>query len=84
MQSDTFLTIRKIATLFHPEISDLTTEECQKLNLIYSGILDSFNVMNFVLEIEKAFQVQIPAECFEDRRLHRLDSICDIIDDLRP
>ena len=83
MRVDFFDEVCKIGSKFYPEIDKLNLNEKRELNLIYSGLLDSFSVMNFILELEKSFNVQIPASYFEDRRLHRLDQISEIITELQ-
>ena len=59
MNVDFFDEICKIASKFYPEIDQLNLSEKKELNLIYSGLLDSFSVMNFILELEESFNIQI-------------------------
>lgn len=83
LSSEIFSEVCRIVQRYYPDIQTLPVEQCKQLNLIYSGLLDSFSVMNFILEVEDFFDIQIPADYFEDRRMHQLDSICDIIIELK-
>ena len=83
LSKEIFFTVSEVANRFYPGFEKLSLQDRKQLNLIYSGLLDSFAVMNFILEIEAAFDIQIPAHFFEDRRMHQLASLCDIIIELK-
>ena len=83
MSNDIFSDLCEIVQRHYPDVQTLSVEECGHLNLIYSGLLDSFSVMNFILDVEEFFDIQIPADYFEDRRMHQLDTICDIVTELK-
>ena len=51
-------------------------------NLFISGVLDSFDLMEFILLLEERFNISIPAEMFDDRRLQEIGTLPDIVVDL--
>lgn len=49
------------------------------VNIFTSGLLDSFEVMDFILSIEEEFNIDIPADLFDDRRLQEFSTLPDVI-----
>jgi acyl carrier protein len=59
--------------------------EDQKLaeNLFTNGRLDSMALMNFLLDAEAQFGFMFTPESFQDRRLHTISGLGEVIGELR-
>ena len=58
---------------------DIDHRENQEINLFTSGIMDSFELMNFIISLEERFCITVPAECFDDRRFQEIGTMPDVI-----
>ncbi len=64
----------KILTGLHPDVDFLTGK-----TLIDDGILDSFDIISLIAEIDHAFDVQIPAEEIVPENFNSAGALYDLI-----
>lgn len=72
-------TLKSILTELHPEV-DFDRED----DLIEQGILDSFDVVTLVSEIDGALSITIPAEELTPENFHSLDALYALLLRLMP
>lgn len=54
-------------------------EYSDDVKLLDDGILDSFDIVNLVLEINEEFDVEIGVEDVSEENFETVDSICELI-----
>lgn len=54
-------------------------EECDLLEL---GIIDSFDILNIVVELECQFNIEIPAELIIPNNFRRIDNIVMMLEEI--
>ena len=68
----------EILTSFHPEIDFLTAKQ-----LISQGILDSFDIVALIGEIDDQLGVRIPAACIVPESFESLETLNSLIVELK-
>lgn len=66
-----------------PDFAALSEQEKMAENLFTSGRLDSMGLMNLLLDAEAQFGFMFTPEAFQDRRLHTISGLGEVIDELR-
>jgi len=66
--------LREILTGLHPEV-DFDRER----QLIDRGILDSFDIVTIVAEVDSEFAVTIPAEELTPENFNSLEALCRLV-----
>lgn len=67
----------RIVRLLKEREIDIT--ENRGVNLLTSGMLDSFEIVNFVMDLEDEFEVEIDPELVIPENFETLMSICELI-----
>jgi D-alanine--poly(phosphoribitol) ligase subunit 2 len=63
------------------ECNEEIIEEMDR-DLLASGILDSFDIVNMVIELEEAFDIQIDVDLVTPDNFRTADSIVKLIEDI--
>ena len=50
------------------------------INLIEAGLVDSFEVMNIIMELEEAFEIEIDAEDVIAENFQSVDTIVELVE----
>lgn len=66
-----------------PGFADLTDNQKLTENLFTSGRLDSMGLMNLLLDAEEQFGFMFTPEAFQDRRLHTILGLAEVIRELK-
>lgn len=61
---------------------DADQQHINEINLFTSGVMGSFDLMNFIISLEEKFCITVPAEYFDDRRFQEIGTMPDVIVEL--
>jgi acyl carrier protein len=63
------------------DLSEYDNEVLPQLNYFDEGLIDSFGIIELVMNIEKDFKVKFPNDAFQDRRFSTLQGLAEIIEE---
>ena len=73
----------KRISMIDPTFCTLSRDAQLQEDLFSSGRLDSMELMNYLVDAEQSFEFTFTPESFQDRRLHSIHGLSELVSELK-